>query len=278
MTKNKHVYFSVIFVFIIAPFMMGNDIKSKIIGQSWYMPDEIAAFINFSEKTYDISFEIGGYYCSGDYIISGDEVVLYYPKIMPPFSVTGSTTLNWIFKNDNHAVFIYDPEYVDFDCISSLGNNDSLLKNLSRPSPYGQMYKIQDIDVIKYNYQESMVLILDNLRMREHPDINSPVTSLDIYLPSTGDSFSGYIVHKNSINSFDAKTVKQDTIDGITAPWYRISIILNEVFQKNVWVFGGYLREIDAQELNNQETMRNYWKRYYDTLVDIGIIKRNPFL
>ena len=276
MTKIKLKSFLIIFVFVIAPVIMGNDIKSNIMGKKWHLPKEFSACIVFSEKTYDILFAIGGYYCRGDYDISGNEVILFYPELMQPLFPAGSAVLEWIFQSNNKAAFFYDSEYIDFDCISGLRSNDRMLRNLSNTSPYGQMYKLQGVEVIKYNEQESMVLILDNLRMREYPDINSQILTLQIYMPSVNEVFSSHVVHKNSINNYDAKTVKQDTIDGITAPWYRIVIILNEVFHENVWVFGGYLREIDIKEITNKETMQNYWKRYYDTLIELEIIKRNP--
>jgi len=268
----KRIYFLLIFISLIVPAVMGNS----IMGQRWCLPDEFMAHIEFSEQKYDIIFAVGGYFCSGDYIYNGNEVTLFYPEVDKPPFMLGTDALNWLFQNSKQAVFVYDPNYVDFDCVSSLRNGERLLKNMSNPSPYGKIYQLQGYDVIKYNRQESMVLVLDNLRMRESPHMDSRVISLNIHLVGVDESFSTHVVHKNSINYFDAKTVKQDTIDGITAPWYRITIILDETFQKYVWVFGGYLREIARDEIKNEAAMRNYWKKYYETLAGLGIIKKNP--
>ena len=46
------------------------------------------------------------------------------------------------------------------------------------------------------------------------------------------------------IKHFDAVTVKKDTIDGITAPWYRVNFV-DEVASMDYWIFGGYVKEIE---------------------------------
>jgi hypothetical protein len=90
--------------------------------------------------------------------------------------------------------------------------------------------------------------------------------------PSKMRSVTSNIVYTDDVYSFDAKTIKTDTIDGITAPWYRISIILDEVFSTNVWVFGGYLKEISRNEWDIMS--EDYYKKLVKRMTANGAIER----
>ena len=112
------------------------------------------------------------------------------------------------------------------------------------------------------------ILILENLRLRKYPSIKSEVASVEGYGGNEGDV--GYLYSPRSvefagtISTIRAKTVKEDTIDGITAPWYLIVAygvqFGEEPDFKYVWVFGGYTKEIESSEIDF------YQKKYRTTL------------
>ena len=117
--------------------------------------------------------------------------------------------------------------------------------------------------------------------MRAAPSINAELVTLRRYIPGLGVFYSSHLTYRNAFKSFDAVTVRQDTIDGITAPWYRISVMLDEIYQEYVWVFGGYVRELEPHEFNTPQAMRRMYDTFYHTLLDMGIIRhqdiRYPF-
>ncbi len=73
---------------------------------------------------------------------------------------------------------------------------------------------------------------------------------------------------KGMVTTYDAKTADESTIDGITAPWYRIA--LNDLDGESItqywWVFGGYLEDYD--ENRNSE----YTKTLFNTALEKGFI------
>jgi hypothetical protein len=241
-----------LFVFFTCSYLTSAQPIAPIQGKRWYPPSEHIAYIQFVETTYDIYFSVGGHYCTGNYTITGNQVTLIYPELNQPLFDRSRNLLSWLFQGSTQTTFTHDPAYIDFDCLTCLRNSDRLLKS-GTPSPCGEAYKLQGVDVIKYDNRQSRVLILDNLRMRDFPSTNANVLSLEIYDLRTHDPITTSVVNKNSTYRFDAKTVKTDTIDGITAPWYRIAVILDETYHRNVWVFGGYVRELSLDEINNQK-------------------------
>ena len=277
MKKINPIAIVFLLISLISPNLMAQERTNPLQDTTWSFPIDSIAYLKFTDRHYDIIFSVGGHFCRGDYIFSGNKLTLYYPNLDQLLFERSGNLLNWLFQGSSQTTFTYDPEYIDFDYVSSLRDGSRLLRNMSNPSPSDQKYRLSGVDVIKYDIKQSMVLILDNLRMREHPDINAATVTLTRYLVGPDESFTSHLVHKNSFHSFDAKTVKEDTIDGITAPWYRIIVILGEVFSEKVWVFGGYVKELPVEEVTNRDIMVNYYRRYYETLIEQGIISRSPY-
>ena len=256
--------------------VMAEGNTNFLIGTRWTTTYEIGGSIEFRENRYDIEFAVGGYYSSGDYLFEGNRIILFYPETKEPLFRGIILLLDWLFRGNDQVELVYDPDYIDFNYLSCLRNDHVMLGNIYRRSPAGQVYTLQGVEVIKYNWQNSMVLIQANLRMREAPSVNAGIVTLTRYVLNTHESFTSHLVYRNTIKSFDAITVREDTIDGITAPWYRIIITLDEIYHEYVWVFGGYLRELERNEINNQGTMRSLWRNNYQALIDMGLITENP--
>jgi hypothetical protein len=112
------------------------------------------------------------------------------------------------------------------------------------------------MNVIKCNSYEDRVEIMENLRMREYPDVNAETVILSVSVPYFNEEGNFYqevdetknIVRAGEVYYYERKTVKKETIDGITAPWYRIEIVLNDYEVARVWVFGGYVKELPPDE------------------------------
>ena len=67
--------------------------------------------------------------------------------------------------------------------------------------------------------------------------------------------------------NYSAVTVDSQTIDGITAPWYRISFTDNdEGGNRYYWIFGGYIKELD-----NPDT-KEYEQLFFDAAVKNGYL------
>ena len=116
-----------------------------------------------------------------------------------------------------------------------------------KPSPAGQVYTYKGEDVIKYPKDpddlDAEYYTTANVRMRYYPDVEAAEVAISFLDDDFQSSTERTIIYKDTrINAF-AETVKQDTIDGITAPW-----ILTEVHDPRddwgecymVWIFGGY--------------------------------------
>ena len=254
----------------------GSAMREALETHRWHLPFNEFSAIRF----YDATYSLGGFgqgweeFCFGRYEIDGDRVRIYYPDIISEWNLKYEfyqRIFEWMFPNGGDAVFVFDEDYVDFDVHSRLINGDRILKNYFLRSPAGEEYVLDGVPVIKYDKREDYVVMLANLRMRAGPGVSSPTVDLRVYFSDLNREISGHILHRNSINSFDAVTVHEDVIDGIRAPWYRVNVILDEVYSQAVWVFGGYVERIPPDARWN---LPEYYRRYYDTLFDLGVIKR----
>jgi hypothetical protein len=210
-----------------------------------------------------------GYFAYGDYEVNGNSVLMRYPyEIHDGWNATdfyGPRVLDWLFDGTEDSVLVYDKSYKTYGVVTCLRYGDKILKNYALQSPYGQEYEIDGLAVIKCNKFESMVEIKENLKMRKSPDINADAVTLTVeseYFNGEGRlayrDITGNIVKEGEICNYTQKTVKQDVIDGITAPWYRIIIALNNYEAANVWVFGGYLREFTPEEVTEWQRERGW--------------------
>ncbi len=123
---------------------------------------------------------------------------------------------------------------------------------------------------IRYPYynegvDDEYILILENLRLREMPSLSANLvtvygveTDVGFYLGNRSIELAGTVAR------IRARTVKEDTIDGITAPWYLIIAYGFDPMgleTKEAWVFGGYVQKVTASERDkvqdaNKNTLR----------------------
>lgn len=121
------------------------------------------------------------------------------------------------------------------------------------------------------------IVLLDNLKLRKKPS-----TSADLVTVYGIDEYCGYSYKERSIELagnycvIRAKTVKESTIDGITAPWYLIYAYGNDDMGMDVheaWIFGGYVKEFKESEI--PQIKRQYRKTLEQSILRIGGYLKN---
>lgn len=135
--------------------------------------------------------------------------------------------------------------------------------------PYAR-FDYEGVECIRYPWgnegvENEYILILENLKLREMPSLSSKLVTVG----GVEKEGAGYYYGSRSIAlagqvcTIRAKTVKKDTIDGITAPWYLIyayGVDEAGLDVKPAFVFGGYVKEIKENERERTE------KAYNETL------------
>jgi hypothetical protein len=261
-----------------------EEISDIIKTHQWRLPIEDSVIRFLDNNTYKLGHPMwDGFFCSGTYELDNHDIKIYYPNNLSGYNNENplsyqKNVLDWMFSNNKMVVFTYDAAYIDFYTYTCLRNGTKILRNFRYTSPYGQEYELEGVKVIKYNDDISTIVTTDNVRMREFPDINAKTKNVPVYIQSESRDLNGNILYKNSVNLFNAKTVKEDTIDGITAPWYHVLIPgFEEGPSHYVWVFGGYVKELSEFELSNENLMNKYAYEYYEVLLSRKLIKRNPY-
>ena len=133
----------------------------------------------------------------------------------------------------------------------------------SECSPVGKVYTYNGVKVLKYPplVQEQALdckyaVPSANLKMRDKPSMDgNPVTMGFGYTDNGEEKYiQRSVVFEGDVLPIIGVSPAKDTIDGITAAWYLVDETDNmenpvEKYDRaNVWIFGGYLKEIGAEE------------------------------
>ncbi|MBQ8384456.1 MAG: hypothetical protein IJX45_04400 [Spirochaetaceae bacterium] len=248
-----------------------------------------ALFVEFlDENTYCFCSPFGGYLWS-DLAYTASEDTLSFSKFSykNPFNIDELNELFSVDDGNQFVDFVYDENFCTFDYKGGYRNGKVLLTDGQTKTPDGTVCYIGDIQVVK---KSGHLVPIENLKLREEPSANAQTGSINYayelwgmraeeYRHSNGFN-ENYILaaedfydEKNElsillagmIKNFDAVTVEQDTIDGITAPWYRICVDSEEM-SISYWIFGGYIKEID-----NPQT-KEYEQLLFDAAVQNGLL------
>ena len=262
-----------------------NRFFISIIGET----RDSALFIEFiDESKYTFCSPYGGYlWSSSDYKINDDTITFSVLKEETPF---GLDELNKLFssKNKNQFVdFTYDKDFCTFYLKGAFKNgNIGLFPQNSETTPDGTICTIGNEKVIK---KSGYLVPLENLNVRNEPSVKSTTGHIDYgyeIFRLTEEDYKGsemfnedYAINLNQnnrispvllagmIKKYSAVTEEKQTIDGITAPWYRISFSDSDGGTLYYWIFGGYIKEID-----NSET-KQYEHLFFDAAVKKGYLK-----
>ena len=258
----------------------GNRLYISIVGET----RDSAIYVEFKdEKTYTFCSPYGGYlWGTYNYKIEGNTIYLAVTNDEKPF---GIEELNKLFssKNSNQFVdFVYDAQFYTFSVQGGFRHENVLLTNkkYTKLTPQGTECIIGKTKVIK---KSGYLVPTENLKVRKEPNTQAETGIIDYryeFLCLANDEYRGTgkynadyeitfwddygsptfpILLAGMIRQFDAITIEKQTIDGITAPWYRISFTDNdEGATRYYWVFGGYIKEVDNPETKEYEKLFIY--------------------
>ncbi|MBO4386903.1 MAG: PD40 domain-containing protein [Treponema sp.] len=159
------------------------------------------------------------------------------------------------------GTYVVNPDYIDFHTSGAIRYSDDYEPAFTstRPSPSGKTYSYHmhpysDEDVVKYpmwgEKDIKYLYVQENTKMRSNPFLDAE----PVWMPYNDYSDGGYkYVEKRCIVQAGRKfriigaTVRKDTVDGKTAPWYLIYEDDGGDMPSGqlVWVFGGYSMEVD---------------------------------
>ena len=262
----------------------------SIIGETY----DPSLYIEFKDESkYTFFSPYGGYlWDSYDYKINGDTISLSLLKEEEPFR---KEELNKLFssKNTNQYVdFVYDKDFNTFHLKGGYRNgNVGLFSKDSEPTPEGTICMLGNTKVIK---KSGYLVSLENLNVRKEPSVKAQTGVIDYgfellclteencrgtemfnkdyvkkiknFEPQDNNLISSVLL-AGMIKNFTAVTEEKQTIDGITAPWYRISFSdMDEGDNRYYWIFGGYIKEID-----NPAT-KEYEQLFFDAAVKYGYL------
>lgn len=128
-------------------------------------------------------------------------------------------------------------------------------------------------DCIRYPWRNKginneYIVVLENMKLRSKPSTKSNLVTVYGYGGNAGDVGNLYcnrsIEFAGTVSTIRAKSLKKDTIDGISAPWYLIVAYGRSEGDEDgarwAWIFGGYVKEVKFSELTEYE------ERYKTTL------------
>ncbi|MCR5699784.1 MAG: hypothetical protein K6G52_09110 [Treponemataceae bacterium] len=275
----KKLCLTITYLFIILSVLSAQIKKNDFTGKDNRLYISIAdedetTFISIvfkDAKTYTFFSPFGGYlWGTYNYKIEGNTISFEKTTLECPFNID---ELNKLFSKNNpnqFVEFVYDSNFHTFSQTGGFRNGKILLYNskFSTPTPQGTECLIGKTKVIK---KSGYLVPVENLRVRKEPSIKSELGLIDYYFELMCLSEQIYekydillkpqennytpILLAGMIRSYNAVTVEKQTIDGITAPWYRIGFSDGEVgITRYYWVFGGYIEEVfDANTKNYQD-------------------------
>ena len=248
-----------------------------------------ALFVEFlDENTCCFLSPFGGYLWPDlEYKLSGNTLSLSRFPYENPFNID---ELNELFSLDSQTQFVdfvYDESFCTFDYKGGYRNGRVMLTDGQTKTPDGTVCYIGDTKAVK---KSGHLVPMENLKVRREPTTNAQTGTINYayeFLWMREEEYrdpnrfnenytlanENFYDEKNTLpillagmtTEFDAVTVEKDTIDGITAPWYRISVT-DEVMATSYWIFGGYTKEIDDPQTEE------YQQLLLDSAVQSGLL------
>lgn len=218
--------------------------------------DDFISFISLhlNKENYSLGYHFqGGPFALGKYTIEDNKVFLNYPDIIREESDTYTYLLNKIFPNKENQVLEYDSNYKSLSYSGCLKNANSIFADINKPSPINEEYDFEGIKVIKlktYNAYSK-----ETMKLRLYPSTSAEIGKFSYEIVEYNYLKNEYNVKEykdgdvpyllaGKICTVTLKTVTEDEIDGIKAPWYRIGIWGGPEDRGHYfWIWGGYLEK-----------------------------------
>ncbi len=264
-----------------------NRFLLSIVGET----RDSALFIEFeNENKYTFFSPYGGYlWGASDYKVKDDTISFSVMKEEKLFNIEELNNLFSLKNKDGYVDFVYDKDFSTFYFKGGYRNgNVGLFPPNSEPTPVGTVCVLGNTKVIK---KSGFLVPVENLNVRKEPSTKAETGNIDYgfeLLCLTEENYMGTemfnkdyskkfdqhdsnlispVLLAGMIRRYSAVTEEKQTIDGITAPWYRISFTDNdEGANRYYWIFGGYIKEID-----NPDT-KEYEHLFFDAAVKSGYL------
>lgn len=215
--------------------------------------------LHLNQENYSLGYHFqGGPFAHGKYTIEDNKVFLNYPDDIREESDTYTYLLNKIFPDKENQVLTYDSNYKSLAYSGCLRNKNSIFADMNNPSPVNEEYDFEGIKVIKletYNAYSK-----ETMKLRVYPSTTAEIGKFSYEIVENyrikneynvcedKDSLVPYLL-AGKICKVDLKTVNEDEIDGIKAPWYRIGIWGGPEDRGHYfWIWGAYLEKWPDEE------------------------------
>ncbi|MGI5172945.1 hypothetical protein H0R92_05005 [Treponema sp. OMZ 840] len=203
--------------------------KDKLLSTKWmldYAVNPYSPLLFYSDDVFKFGTYQAGVLVEGSYKIIDNRVFLFDYKLKDNY-----LSPRIFAEKEMYAQLYFESSHVMFD-------NELIINNVSfypigSEKEDGKRAIVSGIEVITETQQKVMT---DNVRFRVSPNTDSQTIIIARYWERGKKTDS---IKRGDVISTLAKTVYEDTIDGITAPWYYICVSESEGHQYG-WVFGGY--------------------------------------
>lgn len=270
-----------------------NGIKSeKIQSEKWIIDlsiyndvpkdDFISSIsLHLNKDNYSLGYHFqGGPFAYGKYKIEDNKLFVDYPEDIVYESETYTYLLNKIFPNKENQVFTYDSSNKTLGYCGCIRNENSIFEDMTNPSPVNEEYDFEGIKVIKL--ERNNVYSKETMKLRMAPSTSAELGrfSYEIdeyswikneYNVCADKDYSVPYLLAGKICSVSLRTVAEEEIDGIKAPWYRIGIWGGPEDRGHYfWIWGGYLEK--WPEPGNEKVADDL---FIKEALRLNVVKRN---
>ncbi len=233
--------------------------KEKLLSTSWVMsPNESYVLLFYSDDYFVIGGSHADPFAFGKYKIDTGWVVLY--------SYDYNSNVELCKK-----IFTKDEVYCGFNADSdNLFYGHELVLNATYDSGFNLQgisffpeggYKKDGskalVDGLTVIAKKSKKTLADNVRFRTKPSTNSATQNIWLYEEKyygTPDEKTD-IIKKGELVTTYARTLEYETIDGVTACWYYISLPAVGALQFG-WIFGGYFETANKGKMDLSDSSK----------------------
>jgi hypothetical protein len=172
---------------------------------------------------------------------------------------------------DLNGKYIYSSEIYNFWNKGALKNIETgYLYWSDKDSPENVVLEYDGIKCYAY-HNSRYILINENLKMRKKNSLKSDVVVMRGYYSKIGCVENDRkVVYAGDVIDVIAKSISSDTIDGINAPWYLVYQGPLDDLGEYVWIFGGYVKEYDANEIKKEKIESQYYSKLKESIIAAG--------
>lgn len=218
-----------------------------------FLKENNEIFIEYGFESYfrltfkeDSTFSIDGFdyhFCDGTYSMANDKITIEYP-----FNYIHEEKREYLkdfgLKINSESEIKIDLDICNLFRKGAYISGDKIFWSKKESEPYKE-YEYNGIRCIKYPIK---IKINENLKIRKTPSLQGELVHIDYFNSETEVFYEDRtIIFQGEIYRVIAKTINNETIDGITAPWYLITVYgaaFDSQKVENAWIFGGYVTEI----------------------------------